>query len=107
MPGMQIGSHPRIDAHSSTSAATPSVHLPLPGPTRPLRGTGVWPQGEARAHGAQKQARADGGDGVHHPNVGVVTAGDDEASYGRDASHEAPPVQIRASGVTAHGSCLG
>ncbi len=28
-------------------------------------------------------------------------------SYGRDASHEAPPVQIRASGVTAHGSCLG
>ncbi len=30
-----------------------------------------------------------------------------ELSYGRDASHEAPPVQIRASGVTAHGSCLG
>ncbi len=30
-----------------------------------------------------------------------------ELSYGRDTSHEAPPVQIRASGVTAHGSCLG
>jgi hypothetical protein len=28
-------------------------------------------------------------------------------SHGRNAPHRAPPVQIRACGVTAHGSCLG
>ena len=29
------------------------------------------------------------------------------ASNGRNASHEAPPVEIRTCGVTAYGSCLG
>ena len=29
------------------------------------------------------------------------------ASCGRNASHEAPPAQIRTCGITAYGSCLG
>jgi len=28
-------------------------------------------------------------------------------SCGRNASHEAPPAQIRTCGITAYGSCLG
>lgn len=31
----------------------------------------------------------------------------DAPSCGRNASHEAPPAQIRTCGITAYGSCLG